>query len=1345
MRFSRGLLIFSYGLFTIAAQTLLFREFIGTFEGNDISVGIFFGSWFLWVGLGAIIVRKAKRLADELLANVELLFLAYLPAFVLELVLILQVRELAGIESYALLSIRSILFWSMVVNAPVSVITGMLFPTACRWVEEGGGFAVSRVYILEAVGSFAGGLGVTLLLGYGASLVRVFLLLALVVCASVFVVRLCEIIRPRTKTHERRRAGGYRALGFSFVGLLVVGLCLFARLDARVMHHVRVVKWTKLLDKEVLRGSFQTPQAEYLYGVYGDQWIAVREGSVCEALPDKATAGQVAAISLCQNPEADRVLVVGSGLGLCRELLQLPQIESVDWAHPDSEYVRLVSGFIPPELRIDDERFHPVSGDIRSALAGKSQDYDVVILNLPDAASSVLNRYYTIEFYQEVKGALRPGGVLAVRVAGGENVMGTELVNLGASTKQTLGEVFSRFVLVPGEDSWFVASDSDKLTGDPAALRDRFAAIVGASDIFSPEALLSVYLPDRSERALATYSTVDLPKSLLVNRDGRPLTHLYSMLFAAKQSGAPVSRVVRLLTLAGGMVFLVPILVFVILRVLYLWWAVADRSNSALRPSGFDSSFLVFSAGWVSIGVVIVLMYSYQTRFGSLYLHIGVISSLFMVGLVTGASIVRRLLKTSVAEESSQTFRPLAMLFAVILIHTLILAAIATWPLEQRPAEEIATTNIWEPGHQVFAIVFVLCGLCAGCYFPIAAKQLSGFAYEAGQAGGKLETADHLGAAVGGFVTSLVLVPVLGTKIALFMLAGLIVANVPSALLTARRNREKPLTGASIGLRKLGYVLFGVGTSVVLCSNLLTAANARLRPSLPEHLARALAGELHLEKASKTLVDSGRGIDYYEVYEVQQDEEGNVTSRDLAGYIFSSEDLAPAVRGFGGKMNLAIHVDHEGKLLDSQVVRSNETPAYLKLLDEWYASLDGRALFGAKPFEGIDSVSGATVSSVAVLEALEGSGHRFTAEVLGRQVYTDDSVVAGQAGKDVKWWSAYVEDRQVVYLIAVLVLALVVTYWGGFWSRLLLLCACVAVGGVLVNAQYSTEQVMSLLSLHTPAVAVTGAFLLVVGVPLVVALFGNIYCGYMCPFGAAQELLGYVVPARFKRPIPRETMQKARFVKYVVLFVLIGVFFLSRNRTTLAADPLVSVFGFRLSPGGLQALSAYWQQSARVAVVIVLVGSLFYVRFWCRYLCPVGAFLSLLNNVALLKRYLPPKKFGKCEFGLSARDNLDCIYCDRCRYQRKPATKKERIPIVAHMARGLLPRYFAAAIVAVAAVAWGGSVKRFLEVVPVRTDYEIEFAASGGQPRDVDVQQIKKMIEQKRLSDREAEFYKKVE
>ncbi|MFA5251488.1 MAG: hypothetical protein WC454_02745, partial [Phycisphaerae bacterium] len=399
MRFARGLLVFSYGLFTIAAQTLLFREFITTFEGSDISVGVFFGSWFLWVGLGSLLVYKTTAFAAKLLKNIEFLFLCYLPAFIAELVLIIQVRQLAGIESYALLPISAIVLLSFVVIAPVSIITGMLFPIACRWVRSGDESAVSRVYIIEAAGSFLGGLGTTLLLALGESSARIFFILACIVSFSFFLVRFAKS----------------KNLAWALAPACIF-VCLFTGVDNTLARHLQIIKWEKLLPKGALQGSFQTAQAEYLYGVYQGQWVAVREGSACEVLPDKSSAGRIVAIGLCQNPDTKRVLVVGSGLGLCYQFLNLKQIEKVTWANSDSEYVQKVDKFIPLEFKVSDERLHRLSGDVRSLLADEKQYYDLVVLNLPDATSSVLNRYYTLEFYRQIKEAMRHDGVLAVRI-----------------------------------------------------------------------------------------------------------------------------------------------------------------------------------------------------------------------------------------------------------------------------------------------------------------------------------------------------------------------------------------------------------------------------------------------------------------------------------------------------------------------------------------------------------------------------------------------------------------------------------------------------------------------------------------------------------------------------------------------------------------------------------------------------------------------------------------------------------------------------------------------------------------------------------------------------------------
>ncbi|MHC4149438.1 MAG: 4Fe-4S binding protein [Planctomycetota bacterium] len=1295
-------MIFSYGLFTIAAQTLLFRQFITTFEGNDISVGIFFGSWFLWVGLGAILVRKVRAPSKKLLDKMELLFLGYLPAFILELILIVQARELAGVESYALLPIRSILILSIAVNAPVSIITGMLFPLACRWFRQQEPLAVSRVYIFEAAGSFCGGLGVTVLLASGMSLAMIFLLLCLVLSLSVLWVQLAGIRQTtEQKTQKKLKTTAWCV---SLIPAFIL-LCLILGADKALTGYIRTVKWTKLLPADALTGSFQTAQAEYLYGNYQNQWIAVRQGSVCEALPDETTAGRIVALTLCQNPAARRILIIGSGIGLCRQFLQLPQIEHLTWAHCDNEYVEKVNRFIPPELKISDERFYPFDGDVRSLLTGREHYYDLTIVNLPEATSSVLNRYYTVEFYNQLKRSLRAKGVLAVSVAGGENIMGTELINLGASTKLTLQQVFSALALTPGEQIWFLASDSQDLTGEPGTLRDRFAAIQGVRDIFPPEGLLSVYLPDRAAKALENYSRADLPDPMLINRDSKPLTHLYSLLLAAKQSEAPVTKFIKHLLVAGPLTFFVPILVLVALRIIYIL-KTKDRDGR----SSFDSTFLVFSAGVISIGTVIVLMYLYQTWFGSLYLHIGVISSLFMAGLTAGAVIIANLLLRRKNIPSQ------VLPFVVILVHTTILTAIGFWP-EQH----------WT--HLSFALAFVLCGLCTGCYFPLAAGQLADYNFETGQAGSKLETADHLGASVGGLLTGLILVPVLGAKITLSVFILLILANIPPAALRIYKPQKTCIVSTlNFRLRRLAYVLFGIGLSVILCSNLLAHAGTVLQPALPEYAAQALAGDLGIEPRNAVIDSGARKIKYFEVYETQE---------QPTGYIFSSQQMAPDVRGFGGKMNLAIYTDAGGKLIDFHIIRSNETPSYLELLDQWRGLLTDHQLFSPEPFANIDAVTGATVSSKAVLLALQQSGHKFTAQVLSRPLQTGAEQKTPRAD--------YLPDTHGIYLVTASILSLIVIWYGGFWSRLVVLCLNLVIGGFVLNTQYSSEQIATVLSLQGPALGLSGAFLLTVGIPFLVLIFGNIYCGYICPFGAAQELLGFVIPERLKEPIPAEKMRKARFVKYVMLFILIIAFFVSRNRTTLAADPLIEIFNLQLSIPGFQTAIINWKSPVLLIVILALIGSLFYTRFWCRYLCPVGAFLSLLNNLVILRRLAPAKNFAGCEFGLTAKDKLDCICCDRCRYQLKTASCIEAVPRARPVPAKALSRYFMAGVLTAAVIVSTVSVKRFVEVVPAAFDRTAASAASGGEPRDIDLQRMRTMIRQKKLADEEAQFYKKLE
>jgi hypothetical protein len=144
----------------------------------------------------------------------------------------------------------------------------------------------------------------------------------------------------------------------------------------------------------------------------------------------------------------------------------------------------------------------------------------------------------------------------------------------------------------------------------------------------------------------------------------------------------------------------------------------------------------------------------------------------------------------------------------------------------------------------------------------------------------------------------------------------------------------------------------------------------------------------------------------------------------------------------------------------------------------------------------------------------------------------------------------------------------------------------------------------------------------------------------------------------------------------------------------------------------------------------------FYSRFWCRYFCPAGAFLSLFNKIAFFSRLLPAKRYANCEYGLSFNDKLDCIYCDKCRFESR------RDGIAEAASAGFGVRYFLPAVFVIAAGIAAVSVKSVVSQLNVSSAITAS-ASSGEHHRNVDMQQIKKMIQENKLSDHEANFYKK--
>ena len=88
------------GFFALAAQTLLFRDFLAAFEGHELVLGLFFSSWLAWLAVGAWAGRSRAPWVEKVLGQMDLLLLAYLPVFVLQQELLQSARALTAVPAY---------------------------------------------------------------------------------------------------------------------------------------------------------------------------------------------------------------------------------------------------------------------------------------------------------------------------------------------------------------------------------------------------------------------------------------------------------------------------------------------------------------------------------------------------------------------------------------------------------------------------------------------------------------------------------------------------------------------------------------------------------------------------------------------------------------------------------------------------------------------------------------------------------------------------------------------------------------------------------------------------------------------------------------------------------------------------------------------------------------------------------------------------------------------------------------------------------------------------------------------------------------------------------------------
>jgi NosR/NirI family transcriptional regulator, nitrous oxide reductase regulator len=158
-------------------------------------------------------------------------------------------------------------------------------------------------------------------------------------------------------------------------------------------------------------------------------------------------------------------------------------------------------------------------------------------------------------------------------------------------------------------------------------------------------------------------------------------------------------------------------------------------------------------------------------------------------------------------------------------------------------------------------------------------------------------------------------------------------------------------------------------------------------------------------------------------------------------------------------------------------------------------------------------------------------------------------------------------------------------------------------------------------------------------------LWGRLYCGRVCAFGALTQLMDAVLPATLRVEVPRAIERRAAWIKYGLLAFVISYYVVTH-------DLLVYRFVEPFWMFGLFGTTTMW-----VGLSVLLLATVFVRNLYCRFLCPVGALLGVMSSLTVfkIKRWSECRTCKicekACEWGAIQGPTIikaECVRCDDC-------------------------------------------------------------------------------------------------
>lgn len=575
-----------------------------------------------------------------------------------------------------------ILFYVVPAIAPYCLLTGFVLPYTQKLFHHFHlPFKSGDLYITDSIGDILGGILFSFLLVYWLKPFAV-----MVLCASLLLVITLYLMLL------------FRRWPLLTVALLFSAIFVLAAL-------------MPTLEMRTLQGQYgaiaayvESPFGRIVVSKDGPQYTFWESGTPLYSDDNVIEAEEKVHYPLCQREKADSILLVSGGLGETLSEISKYRPRKVDYVELDPALTQTASELnIIPNVSF----LNIINMDARRFIKSTVTRYDAVILDLPEPDTFQINRFFTDEFFLLAKKILKDGGILSLSLPYSSNYLSPLRKKKLSTVYHTVKKHFDHILVLPGEHAYFLMSDQPLSPAIPEKLTKHDISTDYIKGFFHGN-----ITDDRIEELngqLQPYQTI--------NTDFKPkLMHLVFMDWFTRYGTTPA-------WFAG-----------IVSGLLLIYLIFMKREE-----------YILFSTGFVAMGLELAVIFAFQIIYGYIYLKIGAIITAFLLGLLPGAVLGNR--------QRMKTRFSMGLSEAVLMGLLSVFLCWVSW--------------IRLPLHSAFFLIFcfVFSFVC-GFQFPVAARMIG----EAKSPAAGCLAADLVGAAVGALAVGTLLIPLWGMGAAILCL-----------------------------------------------------------------------------------------------------------------------------------------------------------------------------------------------------------------------------------------------------------------------------------------------------------------------------------------------------------------------------------------------------------------------------------------------------------------------------------------------------------------------------------------------------------------------------------------------